>query len=205
MRRPLTPREQRVSAVLLLGVALALFYWGVVEPWLVAPYRAVSEQMADVRQAQTRYAALLGQREVLQAQVAAMQPGDVSENGLLPGDDASGASAALLQRGAEVIAQHQGDGAGCELLNRTPLTDMPGAGPYPQVQASFNLRCAIEPVEAIVYDLETGTPALFVSQLRIERPAQAADGPGGRLEVQLTVSGFAHTQASPNADHEEAL
>lgn len=205
MRRPLTLLEQRVSAVLLLGVAMALIYWGMVEPWLVAPHQAISEQMADVRQAQRRYVALLGQREALQAQVAAMQPGDVSENGLLPGDDASGASAALLQRGAEVIAQHQGDGAGCELLNRTPLTDTPGAGPYPQVQASFNLTCAIEPIEAIVYDLETGTPALFVSQLRIERPAQAADGPGARLEVQLTVSGFAHTQASPNAGREEAL
>lgn len=205
MRRPLTPPEQRIGAVLLLGAALALLYWGVAEPWLVAPYRAISEQMADLRQAQRRYAALLGQREALQAQVAAMQPGDASEDGLLPGDDASGASAALLQRGAEVIAQHQSDGAGCELLNRTPLTDTPGAGPYPQVQASFNLTCAIEPVEAIVYDLETGTPALFVSQLRIERPAQAAQGPAGRLEVQLTVSGFARPQASPSTGAGEAL
>jgi len=204
MRRPLTPREQRASALLLLCLAVALVYWGLLEPWLVAPRQAIGEQMADLRQAQQRYAALLVQRESLRAQVAAMQPGAAGEDSLLAGDDLSSAAAALLQRGAEVVARHAGEGAGCDLLNRTPLTDAPGAGPYLQVQASFNLTCAIEPVEAILYDLENGKPALFVSQLRVERPAQATDeGPAGRLEVQLTISGFAHPLATSQDGREE--
>lgn len=190
MRRPLMPLEQRLSALLLLALALAVLYWGLLEPWLVAPQRAVSEQMEELRQAQRRYAGLLGQRELWAEQVATAEGGDQGAAGLWQGADRNGAAAALMQYGADLINRHQRDGAGCELLNRTPLADEPGTEPYPQVQATFNLSCAIEPVEAILFDLESAQPAVFVRQLRIERNAQLDSPAKGRLEVQLTVAGY---------------
>lgn len=205
MRRPLSALEQRACAVLLLGFALALLYWGIIQPWWVAPQQAISAQMADLRQAQRRYAGLLAQSEQLHQQAASGSDQEQASAGLLPGEDRSAAAAALMQYGAEVVLRHQRDGAGCELLNRTPLVDDPGAEPFAQVQATFNLNCAIEPVEAIVFDLETAQPVLFVTQLRIERGDAQANNPPGRLEVQLTVAGYLQQPIVPATDEGDSL
>lgn len=199
----LSPLGQRACALLLLGLAMALVYWGALEPWLVTPHRAISEQMADLRQAQRRYVALLGEREALQAQVAAANTRQPGEDSLLAGDDASSAAATLLQRGAQAVARHQDQGPGCELLNRAPLTEDPGTAPYARVQASFSLNCGIQPLEAILFELESGQPVLFVSQLRIERRVSET-GPGERLAVQLTLEGYQRQPpAAPVAPEED--
>lgn len=196
MRRPLTPRESKTAALAILAALLSLVYWGILQPWLIAPQQALNQQMDALRDSQRRYAALLARRESLQAQWAAAQADPASEDALLPGDDPSTGAAGLMQHAADIVGRHASDGAGCEVLNRTPSVAEPGDEAYAQVKVTLNLSCAIEPLEAVLYDIETGRPYLFVNQLRIEHHVDtSATARPGRLQVQLLVTGYLHRSA----------
>ncbi|MGY4495278.1 type II secretion system protein GspM [Pseudomonas sp. TE3610] len=193
MRRPLTPRENRIAALAVLAACVCLMYWGALYPWLIAPQLAVRQQMDELRDTQRRYVALLARREPLQAQLAAAQADPAGVDALLPGDDPSAIAAGLMQYTADLVGRHASDGAGCEVLNRTPSAAEPGDERYAQVKVTLNLSCSIEPLEAILYDIETARPYLFVTQLRVEHHADSPIGAGaGRLQVQLLVTGYRH-------------
>ncbi|TWI56677.1 general secretion pathway protein M [Pseudomonas duriflava] len=203
MRRTLTPRESRIAALLVLALTLCLVYWAGVHIWFIAPHQAIDEQMETLRQTQLRYQALLAQREPLQEQLEAAQNSQAGNESLLPGDDPSVVAAGLMQHTAEIIEKHRSDGAGCELLNRTPIAGNPGDEPYAQVKVSVNLSCAIQPLEAILYDLETNRPFLFIEELRVERHEDApSSGGAGRLEVQMLVTGYMQRRTNPVSTEE---
>ncbi|MFK4134193.1 MULTISPECIES: type II secretion system protein GspM [Pseudomonas] len=196
MRRSLTPRESRIAALAVLAFALYVLYWICLEWWFVAPQQAMNDEMEQLRQTQRRYAALQAQRDPLQRQLETAQERNAGSDSLLPGDDPSAVAANLMQHTAELIESHKLDGAGCELLNRTPIAGNPGDEPYAQVKVSFNLSCAIEPLEAILYDIENERPFLFVEELRVERHEDAPPkGGAGRLEVQMLVTGYMQRKA----------
>jgi general secretion pathway protein M len=187
----MTPRENRIAVLIVTALAIYVLYWICLEWWFIAPQQAMSDEMEQLRQTQRRYAALQAQREPLQQQLETAQERNAGNDSLLSGDDPSAVAANLMQHAAELIESHKMTGAGCELLNRTPIAGNPGDEPYAQVKVSFNLSCAIEPLEAILYDLENDRPFLFVEELRVERHEDApAKGGAGRLEVQMLVTGY---------------
>lgn len=198
MRRPLTPRERRGTALLILAVVLGAAYWLLIDSWFAGPLRAMGEQAEQLREQQQRYAGVLRQGDALREQLEQARQDPASQTSLLPGDDPDGVAADLMQRLTDLISRHANLGGGCSLTQRKPITPEQDDGePYRQVQVSLTLDCAIEPLTAILHELEYQPPFLFVDELRIRRGKQApASGGAGQLVVQVLVRGYLQPQVA---------
>ncbi len=131
MRRPLTSRERRGAALIILVLVLCLAYWLLIDSWFAGPLRDINEQTEQLREQQQR----------------------------LPGEDPSAVAADLMQSIADLISSQANTGGGCELTQRMPITpEQDSAEPYRQVKVSLTLNCAIEPLTAILHALEYQRP-----------------------------------------------
>ncbi|CRM14642.1 General secretion pathway protein M [Pseudomonas sp. 22 E 5] len=192
MRRPLTPRERRGAALIGLAVVLGAAYWLLIDSWFAGPLRAMGEQAEQLREQQQRYAGVLRQRDSLREQLEQARQDPASSTSLLPGNDPSAVAADLMQRIVDLINSRAGLGGGCSLTQRMPITpEQDDAEPYRQVKVSLTLNCAIEPLTAILHELEYQRPFLFVDEMSIRRgPHAPATGGAGKLVVHLLVRGY---------------
>lgn len=192
MRRPLTPRERRGAALLLLAMVLGAAYWLLIDSWFAGPLRSMGEQAEQLREQQQRYAGLLQQGTSLREQLEQARQDPASSTSLLPGDDPSAVAADLMQRVADLISSQATLGGGCKLTQRMPITpEQDDSEPYRQVKVSLTLDCAIEPLTAILHALEYQRPFLFVDEMSIRRrPDAPANGGAGKLVVHLLVRGY---------------
>ena len=192
MRRPLTPRERRGAALIGLAVVLGAVYWLLIDSWFAGPLRAMSEQAEQLREQQQRYAGVLRQGDSLRQQLEQARQDPASSTSLLPGDDPSAVAADLMQRIADLINSRATVGGGCSLTQRMPITpQQDDSEPYRQVKVSLTLNCAIEPLTAIVHELEYQRPFLFVDEMSIRRAPNAPfSGGAGKLVVHLLVRGY---------------
>jgi general secretion pathway protein M len=73
-----------------------------------------------------------------------------------------------------------------------PITpEQDSAEPYRQVKVSLTLECAIEPLTAILHELEYQRPFLFVDEMSVRRGADApSKGGAGKLVAHLLVRGY---------------
>lgn len=193
MKRPLLrPRESRVAAILLLLALLVLGYFMLLHWWFVAPLRAIDARMNDLRDTQSRYAAAIADRPQLEKRIAALGAGQAASSAFLPEDDPNTATAGLMQRVVDVAAAHP-QGGRCEVTQKMPLPAPPisDGEPYRKAAVSISLRCAIEPLAAVLHALEQGTPYLFIDDLSIYRnPVAAQASNADVLEVQFSLSGY---------------
>lgn len=192
MCRPLTPRERRGAALIGLAVVLGAVYWLLIDSWFAGPLRAMSEQAEQLREQQQRYAGVLRQGDSLRQQLEQARQDPASSTSLLPGDDPSAVAADLMQRIADLINSRATVGGGCSLTQRMPITpQQDDSEPYRQVKVSLTLNCAIEPLTAIVHELEYQRPFLFVDEMSIRRaPNAPVSGGAGKLVVHLLVRGY---------------
>ena len=192
MRRPLTPRERRGAALIGLALVLGAVYWLLIDSWFAGPLRAMSEQAEQLREQQQRYAGVLRQGDSLRQQLEQARQDPASSTSLLPGDDPSAVAADLMQRIADLINSRATVGGGCSLTQRMPITpQQDDSEPYRQVKVSLTLNCAIEPLTAIVHELEYQRPFLFVDEMSIRRaPNAPVSGGAGKLVVHLLVRGY---------------
>ena len=199
MRRPLTPRERRGAALIGLALVLGAGYWLLVDSWFAGPLRTLGEQAEQLREQQQRYAGVLRQGGSVRQQLEQARQDPASSTSLLPGDDPSAVAADLMQRIADLINSRAGLGGGCSLTQRMPITpEQDDSEPYRQVKVSLTLNCAIEPLTAILHELEYQRPFLFIDELSIHRPPNApATGGAGQLVVHLLVRGYLQPAAAP--------
>ena len=205
--KPMKPAESRIAAIALLLLALLLAYFVLVHWWLVAPLREISGEMDDLRDAQARYAATIAEKPQLQQRLATIGEGQAASAAFLPEDDPNAAAANLMQKVVDVAAAHP-QGGTCEVTQKMPVPT-PANGdsdPYQKAAVNIGMHCDIEPLAAVLHDLEQGTPYLFIDNISIYRnPAivqNPAGGPatgqsGASLEVQFTVSGYVRQSRAP--------
>jgi general secretion pathway protein M len=197
MRRPLTPRERRGAALIVLAFVLCAGYWLLIDSWFAGPLRDMDDEADQLRAQQQRYAGLLQQGDALRAQLQKGQKDPASNTSLLPGEDPSAVAADLMQQLADLIDSHADTGAGCTLTQRMPITpEQDGSEPYRQVKVSLTLECGIEPLMAILHELEYQRPFLFVDDISLRRDVKAPlKGGAGKLVAHLLVRGY--LQAAP--------
>lgn len=188
----LSPRDSRIAALGLLLLALLLAYFLLLHWWFVAPLRSTDAQMAELRDTQSRYAAAIAERPLLQQRIAALGAGQAASSAFLPEDDPNTAAADLMQRVVDAVAAHT-QGGSCTVTQKMPVPNPASASgePYRKAAVSINLSCDIQPLVGVLQALEQGTPYLFVDNLNIYRnPVAARQGNGPPLEVQFTLSGY---------------
>ncbi|MBU6246364.1 MAG: general secretion pathway protein GspM [Xanthomonadaceae bacterium] len=191
-RLVMKPRDSRLAAIGLLLVVLVIAYFALLHWWFVAPLQSINAQMRDLRDTQSRYAAAIAQKPELQKRLAAMGAGQAASSAFLPESDPNAATAGLMQRVVDVTGAHRRNG-GCEVTQKMPLPEPQGEDgePYRKAAVSISLRCDIEPLAAVLNDLEQGTPYLFVGDLSIFRnPVVTQQNSAAPLEVQFTLTGY---------------
>jgi general secretion pathway protein M len=187
--------------VLVLALVLCAGYWLLIDSWFAGPLRDINAQAEQLREQQQRYAGLLSQGDALKQQLEQAKNDPASSTSLLPGEDPSAVAADLMQRVADLISSHATTGGGCALTQRMPITpEQDGAEPYRQVKVSLTLECAIEPLTAILHELEYQRPFLFVDEMSIRRAADAPlKGGAGKLVAHLLVRGYLQPAAVAEA------
>lgn len=186
----LRPVESRILAIALALVVLVLGYFVLLHWWFVAPQMDMDAQIRQLRADGQRYAAVIGQKRELEQRLARLRQGQDSSSALLPESDPSTASADLMQHVVDVTRKHQSQGP-CTVTQKMPVQTDAQQGPYSKVTVNISLSCGTRPLAAVLYDLEQGTPYLFVDNFSAYRsPVRSANGSVPPLQVQLSLSGY---------------
>ena len=187
----LTRAQSRLAAILLTLVALAAAYFLLLHWWFVAPLMSIDSRMHDLQAIHAKYAAAIGERPLLEKRVASLERGGATVGAFLAADDPSAAAAGLIQRATDVVAAHAHDGAGCSMPSKMPIEQDRTSEAVRRVSVSITLDCGMQPLAAVLHDFDRGLPYLFVDNFAMAR------SPDGRLQAQLTLSGYLRPAASP--------
>ncbi len=193
------PKDGRLLAVvLLLIVVLGVYLFGV-HWWFVSPHLDYFSQMADLREQQQRYARVIAERPAIEKKLAEVRSYEQGNQAFLAEVDANAASAGLITR-LRQSQTDQSDPKRCSVINSTPYTGGQDEL-YMKVVVQARLRCDLESLAAILYDLENGKPYLFVDQLMIYRQ-QTYVPPGGKarvspLDVRFNLAGYLRQPGKP--------
>ncbi|HET8897272.1 MAG TPA: type II secretion system protein GspM [Rhodanobacteraceae bacterium] len=186
------PTDGRPLAVGLLLAVLLVGYFLFVHWWFVAPQLDIAHQMTDLREQQQRFAAVVAQKADIQKRLDAVRAYEENNQAFLPEVDPAAASASLIQRVTDVIKKHDPDGKRCSAQQSTPMQRPTGGEPYLKVSVRIRLSCDMEPLAAVLYELEQGKPFLFVDELMLYQQASfyRRGKQSSKLDAQFTVSGY---------------
>ena len=180
----LTHAQSRLAAIVLALLALAIAYFVLLHWWFVAPLWRVDGQMRDLRELHAKYAAAIAEQPLLEKRVAQLREGGATVGAFLSASDPSAATANLIQRATDVVAAHAGEGAGCSMPSKMPIEQDSANEPFRRVSVSITLDCGMQPLASVLHDFDNGLPYLFVDNLTLAR------SPSGRMQAQLTLSGY---------------
>ena len=187
------PKDGRFLAVVLLLIVLMLIYLVGIHWWFVAPQMQYSADMRDLREQQVRFRQTTAEKPAIEKRLAEVKAYEQGNQAFLSETDANAASAALIQRIKQAMSDHAKDEKRCQTVS----TQSYNGGEeelYKRVTVQARLRCDLEPLAAVLYDLENGNPYLFVDQVMIYRQ-QSYTPPGAKvapppLDVRFNVSGY---------------
>lgn len=195
----LRPKDGRLlAAILLLIVLIAIYFFGV-HWWFVSPHAAYFSEMSDLREQQQRYSRVISERPAIEQKLAEVRSFEQGNQAFLSETDANAASAGLIQRLKQAQTDHS-DPRRCSVVS----TQSYSGGQeelYKRVTMQARLRCDLESLAAIIYDLENGKPYLFVDQMMIYKQ-QTYVPPGGKavvspLDVRFNLSGYLRQPGKP--------
>ena len=187
------PKDGRFLAVVILLIVLLLVYLIGIHWWFVAPHLQFRADMQDLRDQQLRFRQAAAQKPEIEKRLTAIRAQEQSNQAFLTDADASAASAWLIQRLNQSISDHAKDEKRCQSVSQQNY-----AGGeeelYKRVTVQARLRCDLEPLAAILYDLENGKPYLFVDQIMIYKQ-QTYQPPGSKvssspLDVRFNLTGY---------------
>lgn len=192
-RFDLRPRDGRFLAVTLLLIVLLLIYLIAVHWWFVAPHAQISAEMSDLREEHQRYRQIVAEQPDIERRLEEIRNYEQENQAFLPQNDVNAASAALIQRLKDALGEHAKNESRCQNVG-TQSFNAGGEELYQRVTVQARLKCDLEPLSAVLYDLEQGKPYLFVDQVMIYRQ-QNYRRPGVKtqdvpLDVRFNLSGY---------------
>ncbi len=187
------PKDGRLLAVVLLLIVLLLIYLVGVHWWFVAPHLQFSSDMQDLREQHAKYSQVIAQKSDIEKRLAEIKTYEQGNQAFLPETDRNAAEAALIQRLKQVMNNHVKNEARCQ---STGTQSYSGGEEevYKRVTVQARLKCDLEPLAAVLQDLESGQPYLFVDNVMIYRQQTYAP-PGAKvvvppLDVRFNLSGY---------------
>lgn len=187
------PKDGRFLAVVILLIVLLIVYLIGIHWWFVAPHLQFRADMQDLRDQQLRFRQAAAQKPEIERRLAAIRQQEQSNQAFLTDADSSAASAWLIQRLNQAISDHAKDEKRCQSVSQQNYA---GGDEelYKRVTVQARLRCDLEPLAAILYDLENGKPYLFVDQIMIYKQ-QTYQPPGSKvasspLDVRFNLTGY---------------
>lgn len=194
----------RLLAVVLTLIVLLVVYLLGVHWWFVSPHLEIASQMGDLREQQQRFRETSKQRPEIEKRLADVRSFEQSNQAFLGQTEGAAAAADLIQRMKQAVTDHGGDSNRCQVLTHQQLT---GGKPelYEKVTIQVRMRCDLEPLSLILYQLESGKPYLFVDQLMIYKQNYGYVAPGQKapqqsaLDIRFNLSGYMRKRGAEKA------
>lgn len=184
------PDRWRVFGGVLLALLLA--YLVLVHWWFTAPMLAMGSEIESMRDQEQALLGEVAQRPQLLKALADVRKFEASNPGFLPESSRELASAGLVLRLQQVVANASPNPNACQITAQTP-TDMPTQEPFARVMVQVRLRCGMGELGAVLHALESGSPQLFIDNLdllsRRSYLANATEGAGG-LDISFDLYGY---------------
>lgn len=182
-------------AILLLPLAL-LARFALVPAWQA--YAEQSERIASASGQLQDFQRLAGQLPALREQLATLREQQVLTPYLIDAANSALAAANVQQRLQALASAHGGRVLSTRVMRGS------ADGPFERVAVNARLQLSLEGLQAMLYELESGEPYLFVEDLSVmgrpvRRGRQAAAGDTGPLETRLTVYGLRRADGAADA------
>lgn len=191
---PTRPDRDRWLALALLLAAIAIAYLVLLHPWWTAPMLEANARIDSLQQRELRARMQLQQAPDVGRRLAQAEEMEARAPAFLPEATAELATAGLVQRLEQVVAQASPGNRSCAISNRSPSTE-PHQERFTRVTVQVRLRCGSPELATVLHSLESGSPRLFVDNLNIlaQRyffmPGQNANQAGG-LDVSFDLYGY---------------
>ena len=197
---PARPDRDRWLALGLLLGAIAIAYAVLLHPWWTAPMLEANARIANLQERELRARMQLEQAPEVSRRLGQAREMEARAPAFLPEASAELATAGLVQRLEQVVAQASPGNTSCAITNRSPSTE-PHQERFIRVTVQVRLRCGTPELATVLHALESGSPRLFVDNLNIlaQRyffmPGQNANQAGG-LDVSFDLYGYLRPRAT---------
>lgn len=183
----MTTKQSKAAALLVLALVIALVIGAIALPvWLLN--RRYDAAIEDSVTRLTRYSRIVGMRDGLQKNAAVLVALEQNHHFLKSASPAL-AAAELQERAKSIIDRN---GVKTNSIQIMPHKD---DGMYRQVSVMFQLAAPLSAIKAMLYELESARPYLFISNLAIRNPAYAPHRGESAVEqelaIQFVLTGFA--------------
>ncbi len=188
-----SPDRGRFMAVALLVAALLLAYFGGVHWWFTARHVEIATEMADLRDQEVRFRRTAGERPQVEQRLAGVREFEAGNPAFLNETDFDSAAAGLTQRLKQSVGAHARDAQSCQVI-MNQYSKPTEKELFERASIRVRLRCSLEEFAPILYDLESGSPMLFVDELQVWKQtgyrAPGSNQVTSYLDVQFTLSGY---------------
>ena len=190
-----TPDRWRILGGVLLALLLA--YLVLVHWWFTAPMLAMGAEVEATSDQEQALLAEVAQRAQLQQSLKQVRDFEASNPGFLPESSRELASAGLVLRLQQVVANASPNPNACQITAQTP-TDMPSQEPFARVMVQVRLRCGMGELGAVLHALESGSPQLFIDNLDIlSRRSYLAAGTEGNAGLDISFDLYGYLKSAP--------
>jgi general secretion pathway protein M len=187
------PDSGRFMAVALLLAVVLLAYFGGVHWWFTARHVEIATEMADLRDQEVRFRRTAAERPQVEQRLAGVREFEAGNPAFLNETDFDSAAAGLTQRLKQIVGAHARDAQSCQIImnqySRPTEKEL-----FERASIRVRLRCSLEEFAPILYDVESGSPMLFVDELQIWKQtgyrAPGSNQVTSYLDVQFTLSGY---------------
>lgn len=181
-----------LAVALLLGAIIVVYFVGV-HWWFTAPLFEVSSQISDLREQEARFRRTASERPAVEKRLAEVREFEAGNPAFLAEGDFDSAAAGLTQRLKQIVSENARDAQSCQIImnqySRPTDKEL-----FERVAIRVRLRCSLEEFAPVLYQLESGSPMLFVDEVQIWKQtgyrAPGSTQVSSYLDVQFTLSGY---------------
>ena len=186
------PGKGKPVAIGLALFALVVVYF-VLFHGFITQHLAYAGEIADLKDSELRFRQIAAQRADIEKRLAEVRQFQAGANYFLPEDSFDLAAANLNSKLKQIIADKAKDAQRCQLISSQ--NERPTAPePYQRVVVKVRMRCDLDDLTEILYELENATPFLFVNELNLYQQLMFQGGmpqPNlGDMDARFDVSGY---------------
>lgn len=186
------PGKGQVLALSLLLIALGAVYLLTVHGF-VMEHVAIARELDELKRTELRFRQKAAQQSALERRKAEIEQYAQANVYFLPEDSFDLAAAALNTKLKSIVTARAKDPQRCQIIssqnNRSNQKE-----PYQRVTIQVRLRCDLDDLMRILYDLENATPLLFVDELNLYQQPILDAGMMmpqlGSMDVRFDLSGY---------------
>lgn len=180
-----------------VAIGLALFALAIVYllgfHGFITQHLAYADEIAELKDAELRFRQIAAQRPQIEQRLAEVRQFQAGANYFLPEDSFDLAAANLNSMIKQIIADKARDPQRCQLISSQ--NERPTAPePYQRVVVKVRMRCDLDDLTEIMYELENATPFLFVIELNLYQQQMFQGGmpqPNlGDMDARFDVYGY---------------